>query len=243
MTRPVFVSGGGLSHAVFVGLLENVRIRVAIEKERRSLIIHDGGNDSAAMDYVLDSAGITLDDVAVVVQNENGMFAHGNQRYDGATRRLRPHDRVVSISHHLAHAYGAMGTCHLDDGMVFVLDGSGNAYEEWLDLDGAEILTRPPAGHPVLVLREGQRVSVPRRCPHSAGEGLLPAGSAQFAVGADDNTTPDRRRVPDGLQVNGIAARVTGRRTTHTARRPPSAAAQKLVERGRGRVGGRRRSI
>ncbi len=137
-----YVLGTGLSHDASVCLLGDGRIVAAIEKERLTRHKHDRGNDREAMQYVLDVAGIGLEDVELVVQNENfGMFRAGNAEYGGEARLLNDAIRVVTISHHLAHAYSAFGPCPFDDAAVLVIDGCGNAYEDCVDLDGAAILT------------------------------------------------------------------------------------------------------
>lgn len=138
---PVYVLGTGLSHDGSVCLLADGQVVLAIEKERLTRRKHDGGNDQLAMQYVLDKAGITLDDVAVVVQNENfGMFRDGNSQYSGQDRMLNDATRVVTISHHLAHAYSAFGASGFDQASVLVVDGCGNAYEDCIDLaPGTEV--------------------------------------------------------------------------------------------------------
>jgi carbamoyltransferase len=134
-----YVLGTGLSHDGSACLLKDGEICVAIEKERITRLKHDGGNDSAAITYCLDAAGITIDDVALIVQNANfGMMTHGNDWWGGA--RVIPADaNVCTISHHLAHAYSAIGTCPFDDTAVLIVDGCGNAYDECLDLGGAVV--------------------------------------------------------------------------------------------------------
>lgn len=134
-----YVLGTGLSHDGSACLLRDGRVEVAIEKERITRIKHDGMNDSAAILYCLDAAGITINDIALVVQNANfSMLKSGNDWWQGR-RMIPPSVPVVSISHHLAHAYSAVGTCPFEETAVLVLDGCGNAYDECLDLDGAEI--------------------------------------------------------------------------------------------------------
>jgi carbamoyltransferase len=134
MRKPVYVIGTGLSHDGSVCLLRDGVVVMAIEKERLTRVKHDGGNDRTAMRYVLDRAGITLDDVALVVQNENfGMFAWGNERYGGEPRLDLGSTEVVTISHHLAHAWSAYGGSPFDEAAVLVVDGCGNAYEDCLD--------------------------------------------------------------------------------------------------------------
>lgn len=144
---PIYVLGAGLSHDGSVCLLADGKIVLAIEKERITRRKHDGGNDRAAMQYVLDAAGITLDDVTLVVQNENfGMFCDGNTAYDNEARLLTDATRVVTISHHLAHAYSALGASGFDQASVFVIDGCGNSYEDCMDITPGSPLDSVPAG-------------------------------------------------------------------------------------------------
>jgi carbamoyltransferase len=144
MTR-TFVLGTGLSHSGSVCLLADGVPVAAIEKERLTRVKRDGGNDRAAMQYVLDSAGITLADVDVVVQNENfGMFRDGNATYAREPRLLTGDTAVVTISHHLAHAYSAFGPAPFDDCSVLVLDGCGNAYEDCIDVEPGVVLEPVP---------------------------------------------------------------------------------------------------
>lgn len=142
-TKATYVLGTGLSHDGSACLLKDGRIQVAIEKERLTRIKHDGHNDTAAIRYCLDAAGITMGDVSLVVQNANfGMMERGHAWWHGP--RIIPEDvPVVTISHHLAHAYSAVGTCPFDETAVLVIDGCGNAYDECLDLQGAFVPDPP----------------------------------------------------------------------------------------------------
>jgi len=141
---PTFVLGTGLSHDGSACLLEDGRVRVAIEKERLTREKHAGFNDVDAVQYCLDAAGIAIDDVALVVQNANfSMFERGSSWFRGP-RPYTERARVVSISHHLAHAYSAIGTCPFEEASLLVVDGCGNAYDECLDLDGASVPEPPP---------------------------------------------------------------------------------------------------
>ncbi len=134
-TGPTYVLGTGLSHDGSTCLLVDGVVEFAIEKERLTRVKHDGNGDRTTMQYVLDAAGITLDDVAVVVQNENfGMFHDGNSAYSGEERLLTGDTRVVTISHHLAHAYSAFGASPFDETSVLVVDGCGNSYEDCIDI-------------------------------------------------------------------------------------------------------------
>jgi carbamoyltransferase len=131
--KPAYVLGTGLSHDGSACLLRDGVIRIAIEKERITGRKHDGGNDDEAIRYCLAAEGIDLDDVALIVQNANlSMFERGNDWFHGP-RMIAQHPHVVSISHHLAHAFSALGTAPFDEMSVLVLDGCGNAYDESID--------------------------------------------------------------------------------------------------------------
>ena len=71
MSKPVYVLGTGLSHDGSACLLKDGKILVAIEKERISRIKHDGGNDSLAVQYCLNAAGINIEDLSLLVQCAN----------------------------------------------------------------------------------------------------------------------------------------------------------------------------
>ena len=140
--KHIYVLGTGLSHDGSVCLLKDGRIAVAIEKERLTRKKHDGHNDRQAMQYCLDAENITIDDVDLIVQNAliDCKFEFGNSRFRG--ERLIPDTsgvKVVTISHHLAHAYSTVGTCSFDDFNVLVIDGNGNPYDVCIDLEGATI--------------------------------------------------------------------------------------------------------
>jgi len=141
MNKPVYVLGIGLSHDGAACLLKDGKILVAIEKERISRIKHDGGNDLLTVQYCLDAAGITIDDLSLVVQCANfekeEILKH---RYKG--QRLFPaacNIPFVTISHHLAHAYSAIGTSPFDECCVMVIDGCGSFFHQCDDLDNAFI--------------------------------------------------------------------------------------------------------
>ncbi len=139
MTKPIYVLGTGLSHDGSSCLLKDGEIIVAIEKERLSRIKHDGGNDALTTKYCLDYAGIEISDLALVVQCANFEKDEINkERYKGD--RIFPADCTVpfvSISHHLAHAYSALGTSPFDTCAVMVIDGCGSFYGQCDDLNGA----------------------------------------------------------------------------------------------------------
>ena len=140
MEQPIYVLGTGLSHNGSAVLLKDGKVCVAIEKERITRIKHAGGNDNAAIQYCLDTAGIQLSDLALVVQCANFEIPD-RERYHGkrlfAETTLPP---LESISHHLAHAYSAAGTCSFDQCAIMVIDGCGTPAEQCTDLKTGMIL-------------------------------------------------------------------------------------------------------
>jgi predicted NodU family carbamoyl transferase len=136
--RPTYVLGTGISHDGSACLLKDGQVAVAIEKERITRVKHDGGNDTAAVRYCLETEGIAIEDLALIVQNGIfGDFSRGNS-YFGGPRLIRDDlpVPVVTISHHLAHAYSAIGMCPFPEAALLVIDGCGNTLEECTDLQG-----------------------------------------------------------------------------------------------------------
>jgi len=143
MRKPVYVLGTGLSHNGSSCLLEDGKILVAAEKERLTQKKNDGGNDAFTVQYCLNVAGIQARDLDLIVQNANfGAFRYGNGWYKGA-RQLPDGVPIVTISHHLAHAYAAYFLSPFDEAAVLVVDGCGNAFEDCMDLQGTALAEQP----------------------------------------------------------------------------------------------------
>ncbi len=139
--KHTYILGTHLSHDGSACLLKDGKIVVAIEKERITRIKHHGGNDKVAIEYCLEAEGITLDDIDLVVQNANfEKETIDPTNYSG--QRVFTSDfkaPIVTISHHLAHAYSAIGTSPFDDCNVMVIDGSGSPFSQCDDIEGATI--------------------------------------------------------------------------------------------------------
>lgn len=133
MSKPTYVLGTGLSHNGSACLLKDGKIVVAIEKERITRRKHDGFNDTDAINYCLEAEGIGWDDIDLVVQNAVfSNFEEGNDWYFGP-RVIPDHVRVVTIPHHVAHAYCAFGMSPFDECAVLVIDGEGSRREHCFD--------------------------------------------------------------------------------------------------------------
>ncbi|MGH6792684.1 MAG: carbamoyltransferase family protein [Methyloceanibacter sp.] len=131
-------------HDVSACLLRDGEIAFAITKERITRQKHDTGFYQEVIDYCLSAEGITLDDVDLVVRNcyvlpvedleqrlayeDVPEFMDEDERKQAAASplHLAKSDKVVTLSHHLAHAYSAFAASPFDEGVVMVVDGVGN---------------------------------------------------------------------------------------------------------------------
>ncbi|WP_406823597.1 carbamoyltransferase [Pedobacter sp. KACC 23697] len=139
-----YILGTGLSHDGSSVLLKNGKILVAIEKERLSRIKHDGGNDFDTVQYCLDFARIKASDLTLIVQASNFENNISPSQYSG--RRYFEKDMntpVITLSHHLAHAWSAVGMSSFQSCNVMVIDGAGSPYIHCLDLEGAILKDYP----------------------------------------------------------------------------------------------------
>ncbi|MBC7582225.1 MAG: carbamoyltransferase [Tardiphaga sp.] len=144
MSTPRYVLGlNTYDHDVSACLLRDGVIVYAIEKERITREKHATGFYKEVIDYCLDAEGITLKDVELVVSNcyilpvpemedrlvyqDMSGFLPEYERADAVKHPLyRARDRVVTISHHLAHAYSAFAVCPFDEGAIMIVDGVGS---------------------------------------------------------------------------------------------------------------------
>lgn len=151
-------------HDVSACLLRDGAIAFAIAKERITRDKHASGFYKEVIDYCLDAEGITLDDIDLVVRNcyilpvpemEERLIYQDMPGFLTAEERLDAHDhphfrsqstKVVSISHHLAHAYSAFAVSPFEDGVVMIVDGVGSyrsdVTEAYPDGDTASPLAR-----------------------------------------------------------------------------------------------------
>ena len=141
----VYVLGiNAYDHDVSACLLRDGEIAFAITKERITRQKHDTGFFQEVVDYCLNAEGITADDVDLVVRNcyvlpvqelEKRMVSQDVPEVmnDNERRQAERHPfylshsvKIVTVSHHLAHAYSAFAACPFDEGAVMVVDGVGN---------------------------------------------------------------------------------------------------------------------
>jgi carbamoyltransferase len=135
-------------HDVSACLLRDGAIAFAIAKERITREKHASGFYQEVVDYCLNAEGITLDDVDLVVRNcyvlpvddmearllnmELPFYLPERERDLALKHPLfrSRFDKVITISHHLAHAYSAFACSPFDEGVVMVVDGVGGYCED-----------------------------------------------------------------------------------------------------------------
>ncbi|MGH9423794.1 MAG: carbamoyltransferase N-terminal domain-containing protein, partial [Thermoanaerobaculia bacterium] len=131
-------------HDVSACLLRDGEIAYAIAKERITREKHVSGFYREVIDYCLQAEGIAFGDIDLIVRNcyilpveemerrlahqDMPGFMRERERIEAAGHPLyRSHaTNVVTISHHLAHAYSAFAACPFDAGVVMVVDGVGS---------------------------------------------------------------------------------------------------------------------
>jgi carbamoyltransferase len=131
-------------HDVSACLLRDGAIAVAIAKERITREKHASGFYKEVIDYCLSAEGIGMGDIDLVVSNcyilpvpemEERLIYQDMPGFLPAEERpqakdhpyFRAHsDKVVSISHHLAHAYSAFAACPFEEGAIMIVDGVGS---------------------------------------------------------------------------------------------------------------------
>ena len=131
-------------HDTSACLIRNGEIAYAISKERITRKKHDSGFFREAVDYCMNAEGIGLNDVDLVVRNSyvlpvddmetrllsvfvpEAMDLEERAEAMASPLFLPRSNKVMTVSHHLAHAYSAFAVCPFEEGVVMVVDGVGN---------------------------------------------------------------------------------------------------------------------
>lgn len=118
----IYVLGLHSSHDSSACLLRNGEIVCGIEKERLTRAKHDWGRTGLRelADYCMAHAGIDASDIACVVVSE----------INNVTKEVIFTPGEHQISHHLAHAWAAVGLSGFTDCAVMILDGEGSRVAE-----------------------------------------------------------------------------------------------------------------
>jgi carbamoyltransferase len=179
-------------HDVSACLLRDGAIAFAIAKERITREKHASGFYKEAIGYCLKAEGITFDDVDLVVSNCYIMpvpeleerltyqdmpgFLPFPERGEAAKHPLfrSTSNKVVSISHHLAHAYSAFAVSPFSEGVVMVVDGVGNyqsdVMEKYPHADAASPLARESESY---YRFEGEKLECLKKVFMEPSRGLL----------------------------------------------------------------------
>lgn len=121
-------------------LLRGDSVVVAIQEERLTRYKRhrvDGSKPALCIAYCLDYAGISVDDLDMVVlgcQEPKNSFTNDiflNPQLRLAARNMP----LLHVSHHLAHAISAYATSGFGDSAILVVDGMGSP---WQDLNSCE---------------------------------------------------------------------------------------------------------
>ncbi|MFD8810763.1 carbamoyltransferase [Streptomyces sp. NPDC059627] len=119
------VAGLAIGHDCGCALICDGRPVVAISEERLDRHRHSGLWTSSLI-YCLQYAGIQLQDVDLFVFSSGGPDLPAD--YDGGLSSLGVEKRrVVTVDHHLSHAFGAFCLSEFEDAAVLVLDAVGNS--------------------------------------------------------------------------------------------------------------------
>ena len=145
-----WVLGLAASHNGAACLMHGHRIVAAIQEERLTRQKYASlvpAREFLALDYLLDAAGVTVDDIDLVVlcplQPPTAPF-----------NNLALHPRLgarprITISHHLGHATGAYACSGFSDAMVLVVDAMGSRVAD-LPAREREAVRGPARGREVL---------------------------------------------------------------------------------------------
>ncbi|MCC5478884.1 carbamoyltransferase C-terminal domain-containing protein [Streptomyces barringtoniae] len=133
--RGPVVLGLSASHDASACLLSDGVPRVGVQQERVTRRKHDGVgylNSRAAADYCLNSAGVGAAEVDAFAFNAQPLLpGYVGLSVPSAARDFDLFDpfdeRVVYVSHHLAHAFSAFWTSRFEEAVVVVCDGSGGS--------------------------------------------------------------------------------------------------------------------
>ena len=110
-------------------------------KERVTSHKHEGGSTGELLDYAMEYLKADISDIEVVVSNnhihrvipyENRLPFYKSLNYitdDYITNsNLLKHAKHYELSHHLAHAWSAIGTAPFKKGLILVMDGMGETF-------------------------------------------------------------------------------------------------------------------
>ncbi len=132
-------------------LVAGDEIIVAVQEERLNRLKRSTIRDpmrSLAVDYCLEYAGLTMEDLDLMVL--------GPMQGDRSSIRIPfEHPPVISVSHHLAHAIGVFATSGFSDAAILIADGCGHPIK---DLTGDERGVIKPSRYPASCFGEPREI-------------------------------------------------------------------------------------
>lgn len=135
--RP-WVLGYSASHNGAACLLHGDEVVAAIQEERLTGRKRDRLarlDESLALNYCLQAAGIRADDLDLVV----GCYFSGESMKGAQVQRQGAGGRFLSIPHHLGHAVGALVQSGFEDCTILVVDGQGGLVDRLPDAERANV--------------------------------------------------------------------------------------------------------
>ena len=152
-------------------------------KERITRKKHDGGALGNLIGYALKCIDATTEDIICVVSNNHHHRVYPyEKRFDYYSAlnyipkdyndlfNLLPGKRHMELSHHLAHAWSAVGTAPFKEGLVLVMDGMGETFramnEDMLDIETDEM---DEYMHDLKLIKDHECVVVPKTMHPSSG--------------------------------------------------------------------------
>lgn len=160
--------GFSVGHDKGAVLIINGEVVVGISEERISRLKHDKAFDSniplASINYCLDYANISYDDVDMYVWNtaENLENIDNIIKFDFSFYLRQPQEKLKFMNHHLAHAYSTFFSSGLSEAAVVVADANGNiisprniAYEGFVE-NNPDMVKQKPS--PITCWAEGTSI-------------------------------------------------------------------------------------
>lgn len=135
--RP-WILGYSASHNGAACLLHGDEVVAAIQEERLSGRKRDRLarlDESLALNYCLQAAGIGADDLDMIV----GCYFSGESMKGSQVQHQGAEGRFISIPHHLGHAVGALVQSGFADCTVLVVDGQGGLVDRLPDPEKATV--------------------------------------------------------------------------------------------------------
>ena len=130
--KPGIALGFSVGHDKGAVLIINGSISVGISEERLSRLKHDKPWDHsiplASINYCLDYAGLSYDDVDMYAYNTAEVGAQPIEDIENEFQYLlrQPLSKLKFLNHHEAHAYSTFFSSGLDEAAVVVADANGN---------------------------------------------------------------------------------------------------------------------